>query len=148
MIKLVCVGKMKEKGMLQLQEEYLKRLSRFTKIEVIELKEGNPSFEDQKLIDDESNRILQTLKNDDTVILFDVKSKQLDSIEFSSMINQNPNCVIIIGGSLGFNESIVNRANYRISMSKMTFPHLLARIMVLEQMYRSYKILNNQTYHK
>lgn len=148
MIKILCVGKMKEKGMLQLQQEYLKRLSRFNKFELIELKEGNPSFEDQRLIDDESTRLLQQIKPDDTVILFDVKSKQMDSVEFSHLVDQNPHMVIVLGGSLGFNDELLNRANYKISMSNMTFPHLLARIMVLEQLYRSYKIINNQTYHK
>lgn len=148
MIKILCVGKMKEKGMLQLQEEYLKRLSRFNKVELIELKEGNPSFEDKRLIDDESSRLLQQIKSDDTVIIFDVSSKQLDSVEFSHLVDQNPHMVIVLGGSLGFNDELLSRANYKISMSNMTFPHLLARIMVLEQLYRSYKIINNQTYHK
>lgn len=148
MIKILCVGKMKEKGMLQLQEEYLKRLSRFNKVELIELKEGNPSFEDKRLIDDESSRLLQQIKSDDTVIIFDVSSKQLDSVEFSHLVDQNPHIVIVLGGSLGFNDELLSRANYKISMSNMTFPHLLARIMVLEQLYRSYKIINNQTYHK
>lgn len=148
MIKILCVGKMKERGMLQLQEEYLKRLSRFNKVELIELKEGNPSFEDKRLIDDESSRLLQQIKSDDTVIIFDVSSKQLDSVEFSHLVDQNPHIVIVLGGSLGFNDELLSRANYKISMSNMTFPHLLARIMVLEQLYRSYKIINNQTYHK
>lgn len=148
MIKLLCVGKMKEKGMLQLQEEYLKRLSRFNKIELIELKEGNPSYEDQKLIEDESSRLLQQIKSDDYVIIFDVKSKQLDSVELSKIVDSNPHMTIIVGGSLGFNKELLNRANLKISMSEMTFPHLLARIMILEQLYRSYKIINNQTYHK
>ena len=148
MIKILCVGKMKEKGMLQLQEEYLKRLSRFNKVELIELKEGNPSFEDKRLIDDESSRLLQQIKSDDTVIIFDVSSKQLDSVEFSHLVDQNSHIVIVLGGSLGFNDELLSRANYKISMSNMTFPHLLARIMVLEQLYRSYKIINNQAYHK
>lgn len=151
MIKILCVGKMKEKGMLQLQQEYLKRLSRFHKIELVELKEGNPSFEDSKLIDDESSRLLEQLKPTDYVVIFDVKSQLIDSIELSQLVDQSltkGNIVFVLGGSLGFNETILNRANHKISMSKMTFPHLLARIMVLEQLYRSFKILNNQTYHK
>ncbi len=151
MIKILCVGKMKEKGMLQLQQEYLKRLSRFHKIELVELKEGNPSFEDSKLIDDESSRLLEQLKPTDYVVIFDVKSQLIDSIELSQLVDQSltkGNIVFVLGGSLGFNETILNRANHKISMSKMTFPHLLARIMVLEQLYRSFKILYNQSYHK
>ena len=148
MIKIICVGKMKEKAMIQLQEEYLKRLSRFNKVELIELKEANPSFEENKLIDDESQRILQLIKPDDFVLMFDVRSQQLDSIDLSRTIDQNPHCVILLGGSLGFSDELKQRANLKISMSQMTFPHLLARIMVLEQLYRSYKIINNQTYHK
>lgn len=151
MIKILCVGKMKEKGMLQLQQEYLKRLSRFHKIELVELKEGNPSFEESKLIDDESSRLLEQLKPTDYVVIFDVKSQLIDSIELSQLVDQSltkGNIVFVLGGSLGFNETILNRANHKISMSKMTFPHLLARIMVLEQLYRSFKILYNQSYHK
>ena len=151
MIKILCVGKMKEKGMLQLQQEYLKRLSRFHKIELVELKEGNPSFEDSKLIDDESSRLLEQLKPTDYVVIFDVKSQLIDSIELSQLVDQSltkGNIVFVLGGSLGFNETILNRANHKISMSKMTFPHLLARIMVLEHLYRSFKILYNQSYHK
>lgn len=151
MIKILCVGKMKEKGMLALQQEYLKRLSRFHKVELVELKEGNPSYEETKLIDDESSRLLEQIKPTDYVVIFDVKSQPMDSLAFSNLVDQSlskGSVVFVLGGSLGFNQTILDRAHDKISMSKMTFPHLLARIMVLEQLYRSFKILNNQTYHK
>lgn len=137
--------------MTSIQQEYLKRLQRFHKVELVELKEGNPSFEDSKLIDEECTRILQNIKENELVIAFDVQSKMMDSLEFSQLINEsitNQNVVIILGGSLGFNQELLNRAQVKLSMSPMTFPHLLARVMVLEQLYRSFKILNNQTYHK
>lgn len=151
MITLLCIGKNKEKSMQSIQDEYLKRISKFTKIKLVELKEGNPKFEEVKLIDDETNRLLQAIPESAFVILLDVTNKQMDSIEFSELIestNYHQETFIVIGGSMGYTDALRARANKVLSMSKMTFPHLLARIMVLEQVFRAYKILNNQTYHK
>lgn len=140
---------MKEKGMKSLEQEYVKRLQRFNKCEIIELKEANPSFPDQRIIDDESERILAAIKESDTMILFDVANEQMDSPTLAKELEKwGRDFVLVIGGSMGFNDQVRSRANHIISMSKMTFPHLLARIMVLEQVYRGYKIINNQTYHK
>ncbi len=148
-MKIICVGKMKEKGMKALEQEYLKRLQRFNKCEIIELKEANPAFEEQRIIDDESSRLLQAIKATDYVVLFDVAGEQIDSLKFAAELAEwGKDFVIVIGGSLGFNDLLRKRANRMISMSKMTFPHLLARIMILEQVYRGYKIINHQTYHK
>ncbi len=148
MIRIICIGKMKDKAMRALQDDYLKRISRFNKCQLIELKEANPAFEDQRIIEEESRLILETLK-DEPVIVFDLAGKPLDSVEFADTVaNFNTNFSLVIGGSLGFNDSVRQRADYRVSLSKMTFPHLLARIIVLEQVFRAYKINHHQIYHK
>lgn len=148
-MKIICIGKMKEKGMKLLEQEYVKRLQRFNPCEIIELKEANPAFEDARMIDDESTRLLQSIKDTDYVILLDVVGEQITSVNFAEELAEwGKNFVVVIGGSLGFNDLLRKRANRILSMSKMTFPHLLARIMILEQVYRAYKIINHQTYHK
>lgn len=148
MIKLLCVGKMKDKHQRGIQEEYLKRFTRYRKVDLVEIKEANSSFEANRIIEDETSRLLAQIKTDDFVVLFDVVGKSMNSLEFSNLIEKQPKLVIVIGGSLGFDNRLRNRANVTISLSAMTFTHLLARIIVLEQLYRSFKIQTNQTYHK
>ena len=152
MIKLVCVGSNKDKNMLAIQKDFEKRIQLFHKLEVIEVKEANPSFEESKIISSESEQILSQFKQSDYVVLIDLHGKQRDSIEFSHQLEQwlmsNSTLVFVIGGSLGMSDVLRERSQDRICLSKMTFPHLLARIMVLEQIYRSFKISNNQKYHK
>ncbi|NLJ95001.1 MAG: 23S rRNA (pseudouridine(1915)-N(3))-methyltransferase RlmH [Clostridiaceae bacterium] len=149
MIRIICIGKMKEKGMKSLEQDYVKRIQRFNKCEIIELKEANSSYDQDKIIKDESERLLKAVRNDEYLILFDIKSKQMDSCAFASVLAKaGSKIAVVIGGSIGFNDQVRKRANKIISLSEMTFPHLLARIMILEQVYRSYKILNNQKYHK
>ena len=148
MIRLLCVGKMKDKSLKNVQDDYLKRLNRLRKVELIELKEGNPQMEDEKIIFDETSRLLKHIKADEFVCLFDLQGTQVDSLEFSKQLDENVKCCAIIGGSMGVDQRLRDRADIILSISRMTFPHLLARIIVLEQMYRAYKIINGQRYHK
>ncbi len=145
MIKIICVGKIKEEYLNQLIDDYLTRLRKYTKLEIIELKDS-PDYE--KEVTNLSNHINQKDYN----IGLDLKGKELTSEEFALKIDNtfliNSNITFIIGGSNGLNDSIRNKCNELISFSKLTFPHGLFRGILLEQLYRSFKILNNETYHK
>lgn len=155
MIKIIAIGKVKEKYLLDGIGEYLKRLSRFTKVEIVELKEY-PSFDEslssiEKTKDMEGKDILSKLSNE-YVIALDPKGEMIDSIEFSRKIdtiyNTSSDITFIIGGSYGLSKEVKSRANYIMSFSKLTFPHQLFRPILLEQIYRAYKILRNETYNK
>lgn len=153
-IKIIAVGQIKENYLKDAIKEYSKRLTKYTTIEIIELKdESNKNKEDIKIKQEEGNRILQKINERDYVICCDLKGKMLDSIELSKKISEvftynSSDLVFIIGGSLGISEEVLRRADYKICFSKMTFPHQLMRVILLEQIYRSFKILNNETYHK
>lgn len=144
MIKIVCVGKIKEKYLQEAIADYMKRLSKYHKVEIIELEDSN-MFE-------EKVRILKNIDNKDYVITLDIEGKQLSSVEFADKIDKqfinNPNITFIIGGSYGLDKEVKERSNYSLSFSKFTFPHQLFRVILLEQIYRIFKILNNETYHK
>ena len=151
MINIVCVGKIKEKALQTLINEYVKRISGYTKIEIIEVADEPNESDKVKAI--EAQRILKQIKKDSFVILLDLKGKQLDSVALSKKIEEintyhSSNITFVIGGSLGVDQSVVDRADFLLKLSEMTFPHNLARLIILEQIYRSYKILNNETYHK
>ena len=151
MIKIICIGKIKEKYTLDAINDYLKRLSKYTKIEIIELPNYNSDNISEILIH-EKELILKNIKDKDYIITLEIEGKQLDSISFSNKINEifnhNSNISFIIGGSYGIHQDIKNISNYSLSFSKMTFPHQLFRLILLEQIYRSFKIQNNETYHK
>ena len=145
MIKIICVGKIKEKYLNDLINDYKTRISKYHKIEIFELKDSN--------INEESNELLKTINTKDYNILMDIKGEKLDSIGLSNLINSSfsngyGNISFIIGGSNGVNDNIRNIVNKRISVSDMTFPHGLFRGLLLEQIYRSFKIMNNESYHK
>lgn len=151
MIKLICVGKVKERFFEEAVREYQKRLSRYTKLEIIEvedIKGDNPSI----IMEKESELINKNIGLRDYVITLEIDSKEFTSEEFSKNIEklqiENSNITFIIGGSYGLSESIKKRSNQSISFSKLTFPHPLFRVIFLEQLYRAYKIMNNETYHK
>ena len=149
MIKIICVGKIKEKFYEEATFEYLKRLSKYTNVQIIEVQD-EPNV--QKTLKVEAERILKHIKENDYIITLEIEGKQLSSLEFASKLEKtmitNSNITFIIGGSLGLDNSIKQRSNYALSFSKMTFPHRLFRIILLEQIYRSFKIINNETYHK
>ena len=144
MIIIICVGKIKEKFFKDAIDEYMKRLSKYHKIEIIELIDSN--------IKQEKDLILKKIDTKDYIITMEIEGKQLNSLELSKLIDKTflnyPNITFIIGGSEGLDEEIKNIANYKLSFSNLTFPHQLFRIILLEQIYRSFKILNNETYHK
>ena len=156
--KLICVGKLKEKYLDDGIKEYLKRISAYSDIEVIEVADeripDNPSLAEETIVKSkEGRRILDKVKQDDYMILLDVQGKELDSIQFAEriedcMINGKSTIDFVIGGSLGHGEDVLTRANARISFSQMTFPHQLMRLILVEQIYRAFKIIRHETYHK
>ena len=150
MIKIICIGKIKEKFYRDAIEEYKKRISKYSKLEIIELEDISDNIE--TTLRKERDLIINKLNDKDYIITLEIDGNNIDSIELSNKINNtlinNPNITFIIGGSYGLHEDIKNRSNYKLSFSKMTFPHQLFRVMLLEQIYRSFKILNNETYHK
>ena len=157
-ITIISVGKLKEKYLKDAIAEYSKRLTRYCKIDIIELQDektpDNASEKEEELIKEkEGKAILSKIKENAFVIAMDLKGKQLTSEEFADFIgNQgvigNSNIVFIIGGSLGISQEVIKRANQKICFSKMTFPHQLFRVMLLEQIYRGFRIMKNEPYHK
>ena len=157
-VNIICVGKIKETFYREAIEEYSKRLNSYCSLNIIELKDekipNNPSEKDNLIIKDkEGNNILSHIKKDTYVICLDLKGKQFTSEEFSQKINNistniSSSITFIIGGSLGISQSVLKKANESISFSKMTFPHQLFRVILLEQIYRAFKIMNNEAYHK
>ncbi len=150
MIKIICVGKIKEKFYQEAILEYKKRISKYTNIEIIELPDYN--FDIKKTINTEYNGIMKVLNKSDYNILLDISGKELDSVSFAKKINDtlitNSNITFIIGGSYGVADELREVVDYRLSFSLMTFPHQLFRIILLEQIYRAFKIINNEEYHK
>lgn len=144
MIKIVCVGKVKEKYLQEAISDYMKRLSKYHKVEIIELEDSN--------MGEEKNRILKHIDSRDYVITLDIEGKILSSVELAEKLDKtfitNSNICFVIGGSYGLDKEVKERANFSLSFSKLTFPHQLFRVILLEQIYRSFKILNNETYHK
>ena len=157
-VNIICVGKIKESFFRDAIEEYSKRLNSYCSLNIIELKDekipNNPSEKDNQIIKEkEGSNILSHIKKDTYIICLDLKGKQYTSEEFSQKINNISNNIsssitFIIGGSLGISQNVLKKANESISFSKMTFPHQLFRVILLEQIYRAFKIMNNETYHK
>ncbi len=148
-MKIICVGKIKEKFFVDAIEEYSKRISKYTKLEIIEISdEANESIAMKK----EGEKILSKIKDNDYVVTLEIEGEELSSLEFAKKIDQNFNCnknlTFVIGGSYGLDDSVKQRSNYRLSFSKLTFPHQLFRVLLLEQIYRAYKINYNENYHK
>lgn len=150
MIKIICIGKIKEKFYQEAIEEYKKRISKYTKIEIIELPDS--SYDLKKTLKEEYENIIKVINKSDYNILLDIKGEMLDSISFANKISNtlitHSNITFIIGGSYGVLDKLKTDCNYLLSFSKMTFPHQLFRVILLEQIYRSYKIINNEEYHK
>ena len=157
-ITLISVGKLKEKYLKDAIDEYSKRLSRYCKLEIIELPDektpDNASEKEELQIKEkEGELILSKVKDNAYVIAMDLKGKNITSEEFAGFIENlgvtgNPNITFIIGGSLGLSQKVISRANYKLCFSKMTFPHQLFRVMLLEQIYRAFRIIKNEPYHK
>lgn len=144
MIKIICVGKLKEKYLYEAVADYMKRIQKYHKIDLIEINDSN--------INEEGTQILNHLNKKDYLISLSIEGKELSSLESADKIDKTfisyPNITFIIGGSNGIREDIKEKSNFNLSFSKLTFPHGLFRIILLEQIYRSFKILNNESYHK
>lgn len=151
MIKILCVGKIKETFFKEAIFEYSKRLSKYITLQIIEVDDINHD-NINIILDKEKGLLMKHIAPKDYVITLEIEGKQLSSLEFSKKIEElqiyNSNIVFIIGGSYGLHQQIKDRADYKLSFSKLTFPHQLFRIILLEQIYRAYKIINNESYHK
>ena len=145
MIKIICVGKIKENYLKDLINDYSSRLRKYTKLEIIEVK-------DDFVYEKEIKNLLNVINENDFNVGLDIKGEMLDSKKFASFISEtlifNSNITFIIGGSNGLNDAVKNKCNKLISFSELTFPHGLFRGILLEQIYRAYKIINNESYHK
>lgn len=146
MIKIICFGKLKENYLINAVNDYFERINKYHKISILELK-------DSENIIDEEKELLKIIQNDKSYkILLDIKGEEVSSIEFSTLINDKlthfSSITFIIGSSNGVSENIKNFVNQGISFGKITMPHGLFRAVLLEQIYRSFKILNNESYHK
>ena len=151
MIKIISVGKIKENYLKEAILEYEKRLGKYTKLALIEVPDstGNDIV---KLLKNEKEQIEKYIQEKDYVITLEIEGKMLNSIELSKKIDQltqhYANITFVIGGSYGLDEAIKKRSDFALSFSKLTFPHQLFRVLLLEQIYRSYRILNHEEYHK
>jgi 23S rRNA (pseudouridine1915-N3)-methyltransferase len=157
-ISIVCVGKVKEKYFTGAIEEYAKRLSRYCKLEIVEVADektpdGASAALNEQIKEKEGKRILEKIPEEAYVIALAIEGKQPDSVELSRKIDAmgvkgTSHIVFIIGGSLGLSPMVMKRADEAMSFSRMTFPHQLMRVILLEQIYRAYRILNHEPYHK
>lgn len=156
-ITIIAVGKLRDKGLSLLSQEYQKRLSRFCRLQIIEVAdEQDPGDNSEKLaqkaITLEGERVLTKIKPQDVVVALCIDGQQVDSLALSRMVGDwheaSTSLVFVIGGSLGLSKQVQERADAKLSMSELTFPHQLARVMLLEQLFRAYKIHFGERYHK
>ena len=150
MIKVIAIGKVKDKHLSALIDDYIKKIQRYHKIEVIEVKD-EPITDNEKAVLDKEGA-LDKIDAGEYVILLDLHGKSIDSVSLAekidSLFNSHPRITFVIGGSLGLSEKLRERANEKIRLSDLTFLHQMTRLILLEQIYRSFKILNHETYHK
>ena len=157
-ITILTVGKIKEKYLRDAIAEYSKRLSRYAKLEIIEVADEKTPDSASETVETniknkEAERLLKYIRDDAYLITLEIKGKQLTSEELAQKIDTlgvqgTSHIIFAIGGSLGLGEEVLKRSNYALSFSKMTFPHQLMRVILLEQIYRSYRIINHEPYHK
>ena len=157
-ITVLTVGKIKEKYLKDAIAEYSKRLSKYCKLEIIEVADEKTPDNASDVVEEgirnkEGERLLKYIKDDAFVITLEINGKLLTSEELSDKINKlgiggTSHIIFVIGGSIGLGKEVLKRSNFALSFSKMTFPHQLMRVILLEQIYRSYRIINNEPYHK
>ena len=157
-ISIICVGKIKEKFFTGAVDEYKKRLSRYCKLDIIEVAhektpDGASEVVEEQIRMKEGERILKNVKDDGYVVTLEIKGEMISSEQLAAKIDQLgvrgvSHVQFIIGGSLGLSKEVMARSDYRLSFSKMTFPHQLMRVILLEQIYRSYRIIKGEPYHK
>ena len=157
-INILCVGKIKEKFLKDAIDEYSKRLSKYCNLNVLEVADSKvpdktSDIVEKQIKDEEAQRMLNLLKKDTYLICLDLKGKEYTSPEFSEKIQKltvegNSSITFVIGGTLGIGDKILNMSKEKICFSKMTFPHQLIRVFLLEQLFRGFKIANGETYHR
>lgn len=158
-VKLICVGKLSEKFFKEAVDEYKKRIGGFSKIEILEIAEEKTSNQNPSdaeigiILKKEGNRILEKISDSDFVITLEILGKMMDSESFASLLDDKmkngiSKFVFVIGGSYGMSDEVKSRSNYKLSFSKFTFAHQLFRVVLLEQIFRAFKIMNNHIYHK
>lgn len=157
-IRILTVGKLKEKYLVSGIKEYEKRLNGYCQVEMIEvfdepIPDRASAVIEEQIKNKEAKKLVEKIKKDDYVIVLDLHGKQLDSVELSKhietcMLHGKSTIDFVIGGSLGLGKDIIERADFRLCFSKMTFPHQLMKLILMEQIYRSFKIMKNETYHK
>ncbi len=157
-ITLITVGKIKEKYLRDAIAEYSKRLSRYCKLEIVEVADEKTPDQASETVEEnirakEGERILKYIKDDMYVITLEIDGKMLSSEEFAGKIESlgvqgKSSIAFVIGGSIGLGKEVLRRSDYTLSFSKMTFPHQLMRVILLEQVYRGYRIINGEPYHK
>ena len=157
-ITIITVGKVKESYFRGAIEEYSKRLSKYCKLDIVEVAdEKTPDkaseTEETQIKAKEAERIMKYIREDAYVIALAIEGKQMDSVELANKIETlglqgKSHIQLVIGGSLGLHPTVLSRADYKLSFSKMTFPHQLMRVILLEQIYRAYRIINHEPYHK
>ena len=155
---MLAVGKIKEKYLVQGISEYAKRLSRYCKLEIVEVADEKTPDKagdavEAQIIETEGRRLLKFIREGDYVVALAIQGKMLDSIELSKLVENlgiqgESSLVFVIGGSLGLSDEVMRRADYLLSFSKMTFPHQMMRMILLEQIYRGYRIMMREPYHK
>ena len=157
-ITLITVGKIKENYLKEAIDEYSKRLSKYCKLEIVEVADEKTPDNASDVVEDairskEAERIIKYIKDDAYVITLEIGGKQLSSEELADKIDKlgiqgTSHIIFVIGGSIGLGKEVLTKSNYALSFSKMTFPHQLMRVVLLEQIYRSYRIINGEPYHK
>ena len=157
-IQIICIGKLKEKYWTDAVNEYMKRLSKYCDIDILELKESRlpdkaSQAQEAAVVEEEGKTILKHIKDGSYVITLEILGKNLTSEELASKIEELPHMgkshvTFIIGGSLGLSKEVSKRSDFKLSFSKMTFPHQMMRVILLEQVYRSFKIIRHEAYHK
>ena len=157
-ISIVCVGRLKEKYWTAAVDEYSKRLGKYIKLDITELPdekapESMSVAQERQVKEKEGERILKAIKDDAFVVTLEIEGKQLTSVELAGFISEKmtrgvSHIAFVIGGSLGLSDEVIKKSDYHLSFSKMTFPHQLMRVILLEQIYRSFRIRNNEPYHK
>lgn len=148
-MKIICVGKIKEKFFVSAIEEYSKRISKYTKLDIIEISD---EADKTVALKKEGGKVLSKIKDNDYVVTLEIEGNSLDSVEFAKKIDNNfgsnKNLTFVIGSSYGLDDLVKQRSDYKMSFSKLTFPHQMFRVMLLEQIYRAFKINHNENYHK
>ncbi|MBQ1306819.1 MAG: 23S rRNA (pseudouridine(1915)-N(3))-methyltransferase RlmH [Erysipelotrichaceae bacterium] len=152
MIKIVCVGRIKDRNLKNLIDDYVLKISHYHRLEMIEVKDESIGSDEKAVLSVEADRLLEKIRDDEYVILLDLHGRSIDSLSLADKLDKlfirNPRIVFVIGGSLGLDDRLRKRANESLKLSDLTFLHQMTRLILLEQIYRSFKILNHETYHK